>query len=196
MDIRTLELGTPRLRLRPTRIEDFDAWAAFMADTDAARFIGGQQTREAAWRGFAMMAGAWQLQGFAMFSVIEKATGRWLGRVGPWQPEGWPGTEIGWGIVRDCWGKGYATEAAIATIDWAFAELDWHDVIHVIDVDNVPSQRVAARLGSVNRGPGRLPAPFDVYRVDIWGQTRAQGEQNRNRCRASISAKSTPGTDF
>jgi hypothetical protein len=38
------------------------------------------------------MAGAWAMQGFAMLSVIEKATGRWVGRAGPWQPEGWPGT--------------------------------------------------------------------------------------------------------
>lgn len=196
MDIETLTLETPRLRLRPTRLEDFDAWAAFMGDAEAARYIGGQQTREVAWRGFAMVAGSWHLLGYAMFSVIEKATGRWVGRVGPWQPDGWPGTEVGWGIVRECWGQGYATEAAIATIDWAFANLGWSDVIHVIDVANTPSQRLAVRLGSENRGPGRLPAPFDVYRVDIWGQTRAQWQRNRNRCQVRISAKSVPGTDF
>ena len=63
---------------------------------------------------------AWALQGFSMFSVIEKASGDWIGRLGPWAPEGWPGTEVGWGIVRSAWGKGYATEGAAATIDWAF----------------------------------------------------------------------------
>jgi RimJ/RimL family protein N-acetyltransferase len=45
------------------------------------------------------------------------------GRLGPWQPEGWPGSEIGWAIVRDCWGRGYATEGVIAATNWAFAEL-------------------------------------------------------------------------
>jgi RimJ/RimL family protein N-acetyltransferase len=145
-----------------------------MADVDAARFIGGQQSRHPAWRSFMTMAGAWHLQGFSMFSVIEKASGRWVGRVGPWVPEGWPGTEVGWGIVRDCWGRGYATEAAAAAIDWAFDNLGWTEVIHVIDPDNAASRAVARKLGSANRGPGRLPPPFDVYDVDIWSQTREQ----------------------
>ena len=36
-----------------------------------------------------------------MFSVIEKDSGRWIGRIGPWQPEGWPGTEVGWSLVTN-----------------------------------------------------------------------------------------------
>jgi RimJ/RimL family protein N-acetyltransferase len=68
-----------------------------MGDPQASRFIGGPVPRAAAWRGFMAMAGAWSLQGFAMFSMIDKASGRWIGRTGPWQPEGWPGTEVGLG---------------------------------------------------------------------------------------------------
>lgn len=83
--------------------------------------------RSLAWRAFMTMAGAWYLQGFAMFSVIEKATGRWIGRLGPWYPEGWPGTEIGWALVRDSWGRGYATEGAAAAMDWAFSTLGWKE---------------------------------------------------------------------
>ena len=173
MRLSKLLLETPRLLLRPTRREDFDPWAAFMADTESARFIGGAQSRSVAWRGFLTMAGAWHIQGFAMFSVIEKASGRWVGRVGPWQPEGWPGTEVGWGIVRDRCGLGYATEAATATIDWAFAALDWTEVIHTIDVDNVASQVVARKLGSRNRGRGQLPAPYSELVIDVWGQSKA-----------------------
>ncbi|MGO4333335.1 GNAT family N-acetyltransferase [Labrys sp. KB_33_2] len=44
--------------------------------------------------------------------------GQWVGRVGPWQPEGWPGTEIGWALYRSHWGKGYATEAAARCVTW------------------------------------------------------------------------------
>ena len=119
------------------------------------------------------MAGAWSLQGFAMFSVIEKSTGRWIGRVGPWHPEGWPGTEVGWGIVHDCWGRGYATEAATAAIDWAVDTLRWTDIIHVIAPTNARSQAVARRLGSRNRGRGSLPAPHADSIVDLWGQSAA-----------------------
>ena len=87
-----------------------------------------------------------------MFSVIERESGRWVGRLGPWQPEGWPGPEIGWAIVRDCWGKGYAVEGAIAASDWAFDTLGWPNMIHSISPANLPSQRVAQKLGSRNLG--------------------------------------------
>jgi RimJ/RimL family protein N-acetyltransferase len=181
MSLSNLLLETPRLLLRPTRREDFEPWAAFMADTESARFIGGVQSRSVAWRGFLTMAGAWAIQGFAMFSVIEKTSGRWIGRVGPWQPEGWPGTEVGWGIVRDRIGLGYATEAAVATIDWAFAALGWTEVIHTIDVDNVASQVVARKLGSRNRGRGQLPAPYSEIVLDVWGQTKEEWLARRAR---------------
>jgi RimJ/RimL family protein N-acetyltransferase len=174
VNLATLRLETPRLLLRPLLPEDFEPWAAFMADPESARFVGGVQPRSVAWRGFLSMAGAWAIQGFAMFSVIEKTTGRWVGRIGPWYPEGWPGTEVGWGIVRDRCGLGYATEAAIASIDWAFAELGWTDVIHTIDVDNVASQVVARKLGSRNRGRGQLPEPYSHIVLDVWGQTREE----------------------
>jgi RimJ/RimL family protein N-acetyltransferase len=179
MDLASLQLETPRLLLRPTRREDFEPWAAFVADPESARFVGGVQSRAVAWRGFLTMAGAWAIQGFAMFSVIEKASGRWIGRIGPWQPEGWPGTEIGWGIVRDRCRLGYATEAAAATMDWAFAELGWTDVIHTIDVENVASQIVAHKLGSRNRGRGQLPPPYEQIVIDVWGQTRAEWHARR-----------------
>ena len=168
------QLDTPRLLLRSPRMEDFGPWAALMADAEASHFIGGPQPRALAWRGLMLMAGAWHLQGFAMFSVIEKATGRWIGRLGPWYPEGCPGTEIGWGLVRDSWDRGYATEGASAAMDWAFRTLGWAEVIHCIAPDNGASQAVARKLGSRNRGPGRLPAPFEASQVEIWGQTRAE----------------------
>ncbi len=125
------------------------------------------------------MAGAWYVQGFAMFSVIDKKSGEWLGRVGPWFPEGWPGPEVGWGIVSEHCGRGYATEAAAAAIDWAFATLNWHEVVHVIDVENAASQAVARKLGSSNRGRTLLPEPFDKVAVDLWGQTKEQWQARR-----------------
>ncbi len=164
-------LETARLILRPPAQEDFDGWAELMADPVAARFIGGVQPRAMAWRGMATMAGSWALKGFGMFSVIDKASGRWLGRIGPWVPEDWPGTEVGWGLHPAAQGQGYALEASAATIDWAFDHLGWTEVIHCIDPENTPSQKVAQRLGATNRGPGKLPAPHEASRIDIWAQT-------------------------
>ena len=172
-------LETERLILRPTALADFPRWAEMMADPETARFIGGVQAAPAAWRGMMTMAGAWALTGVAMFSLIEKATGLWVGRIGPWRPEGWPGTEVGWGLHPDAQGRGYGVEAATAAIDHAFDVLGWTEVIHCIDPDNIPSQRLAERLGSTNQGPTRLPPPFEHAPVDRWGQTREQWRLNR-----------------
>ena len=155
-------------------MQDFEAFAAFHADLEAIRHVGGVQPREVAWRTFMLVAGAWHLQGISMFSLIEKSTGRWVGRVGPWMPEGWPGPEVGWGVVTGRQRRGYATEAATAAIDWAFEHLAWPEVIHSIAPDNLASRAVAAKLGSRNRGAGRLPPPLEDVAVDIWGQTREE----------------------
>jgi RimJ/RimL family protein N-acetyltransferase len=172
MTVDDVQIETARLLLRPPRGEDLDGWAEMMTDEEAARFIGGVMPRAVSWRALMTMIGAWHAQGFAMFSVFEKSTGRWIGRLGPWMPEGWPGPEVGWAIVRDCWGRGYATEGAVAATDWAFDNLGWTRVIHSIAPDNVRSQVVAQRLGSRNLGPGMLPPPYETARVDIWGQSR------------------------
>src|SRR6202011_2050958 len=77
-------IETERLILRPLEPQDFEPWAAFMADEVATRYLGGVQARSQAWRGFMSVAGAWAMSGFAMFSVVDKASGRWAGRLGPW----------------------------------------------------------------------------------------------------------------
>ena len=172
-DLATLRLETPRLLLRPPRMEDFDAWAAFLDDEVATQFIG-RQPRSLAWRTFMCMCGAWAMTGVAMFSVIEKSTGRWVGRLGPWHPEGWPEAEIGWGIAREHWGKGYASEGAAAAMDYAFDVLGWDHVIHCIDPENVASIGVARRLGSRLLRRVQMPPPYDTATIDAWGQTREE----------------------
>jgi RimJ/RimL family protein N-acetyltransferase len=165
---------TKRLILRPTSAEDFEGWAKFCADEESMRFLGGVQTRAESWRGLCMMAGAWTIRGYAMFSLIRRDTGAWIGRVGPWYPDGWPGQEVGWGVLREHAGQGYALEAATASLDYAFDVLGWDKVIHIIDPENTPSIALAERLGSANQGPTQMPAPFDSFRVDAYGQTKSE----------------------
>ena len=166
-------LETARLILRPPTPEDFEGWAAFAADEEVNRFLGGPQPREIAWRSMCTMTGTWVFRGFSMFAIIEKERGRWVGRLGPWQPEGWPGTEVGWGVTRESWGKGYAIEGATAAIDWAFDHLGWTEVIHTIDPGNINSQNVARRLGSKILRHAVLPPPLNDS-VDVWGQSREE----------------------
>jgi len=182
-------LETERLLLRPPTAADFPRWAEFLGDPEAARHIGGAQVPSVAWRSMAVMTGAWTLIGFSMFSVIEKSTGRWVGRLGPWMPEGWPGTEVGWGLHPDSQGRGYAVEGAAATIDWAFDTLGWTEVIHTIARENAASVRVAERLGSRKLREARLPPPFDALPVEVWGQSREdwRARQNQPASRSALA---------
>jgi len=167
-----IRIETPRLILRPLELDDFDAWAEFDADEQATRFLGGVKPRAVSWRSFMCFAGSWALQGFGPFSVIEKSSDRWICRIGPLYPEGWPGTEIGWSLARHAWGHGYAFEAAAAATDWAFTNLGWKEIIHCIDDDNVASQVLARKLGSRKLRRERMPPPYEEHVVDIWGQSR------------------------
>ena len=187
-DLASLRLETARLILRPPRMEDFDAWAEFLDDEIATRFIGGRQVRATAWRTFMGMCGCWYMTGIAMFSVIEKSSGQWVGRLGPWNPEGWPEPEVGWGIARPHWGKGYASEGAAAAMDYAFDVLGWSKVIHCVHVDNLASQGVAKKLGSSNLGRVNMPFPFENAAVDAWGQSRESWKKGEPRRRLLAGA--------
>jgi RimJ/RimL family protein N-acetyltransferase len=166
-------IETPRLMLRPWRSDDIAANAAMLSDPDTARFItpdGKPVTTEiGGWRNAAMISGHWALHGFGMFAVEEKSSGLYVGRVGPWQPAEWPGFEVGWAIARERRGRGYAVEAAKASINWAFATFDIGEVIHCIRSDNTPSQGVAQRLGA------RKDGEIDLFgkAVDRWVTSRA-----------------------
>ena len=161
-------IETERLILRPWRNADIAPNTAMLADPASGRFIiaDGKPIADAfaGWRNAAIMSGHWALHGIGMFVVEEKPTGYFAGRVGPWKPPGWPGFEIGWGIARDFRGKGYAVEAARATIDWSFATFEIDRIIHCIDRENKASQAVARRLGASKQGEFELLG----HAADIW----------------------------
>jgi RimJ/RimL family protein N-acetyltransferase len=165
-------IETARLLLRPWRGEDIALNTAMLSDAETARYItpDGKAVTTAliGWRNAAVIAGHWALHGFGMFAVEEKSSGRYVGRVGPWCPPDWPGFEVGWGIARDVRGKGYAVEAARASIDWTFATFEVEEIIHCIDPTNTASQAVALRLGARK---GRA-ADVSGKPADIWVTSR------------------------
>ena len=105
-----------------------------------------------AWRSVAMMVGHWQLRGYGQWTVVERATGQVVGRVGLWYPEGWPGVELGWIIRRERWGQGFASEAARAALDWTWQHVDADHIISIIQPDNHRSIRVAEKIGETPEG--------------------------------------------
>lgn len=169
----TIRIETERLLLRPLGPQDCEAHMAMMGDPDVAATLypgGKAPSRADLWRQFASYLGHWQIRGFGWFAVEDKSTGAWLGRVGPWRPEGWPGLECGWTIHPAHWGKGYAPEAAVAAIIWTFHQFpDLPRIISTIDPANVKSQAVAAKIGEEKTGE---VFEFLGFTLDIWAAER------------------------
>lgn len=141
-------LETERLILRAFCEEtDFEAYASFYA-SDRTRYYGGPLDRQGAWRAAAAMMGHWIIRGYGNWAVEEKATGDFCGLVGLWYPEGWPEAEVGWSMIEEKGGKGFATEAAIRARDYAYDTLGWDRLVSCIDPDNASSIRLAERLGA------------------------------------------------
>lgn len=140
-------LTTERLVLRPFDEADVEPLHALMQDPDVMRYVGDRRvpTRQETWRAVAGWIGHWSLRGYGLWAV--ERDGALIGRVGLWQPGGWPGLEVGWLLARGAWGHGYATEAARASMEWAWSELGASQLISIIAPENVASVRVAERLG-------------------------------------------------
>ena len=142
------QVETERLLLRGLCEVDLDDFAAMMADERVARWFGGPPSdRATAWRTMALFLGHWSLRGHGQWAAVEKSSGRFVGRVGLWQPEGWPGLEVGWAITPDQWGQGYATEGGRASVAWAFDNLGVGEVISVTLPENLASRRVMEKVG-------------------------------------------------
>ncbi|MEP6834535.1 MAG: GNAT family N-acetyltransferase [Gemmatimonas sp.] len=160
-------LRTERLLLRAFDQRDFEAYAEMMSDSAVTRFLsdGKPLSRFDAWRQLAMFSGHWMLREFGIWAVEERDTGKFIGRIGCFEPEGWPGFEIGYVLARSAWGKGYALEAARASLEYARNTLDRDDILSVIRPDNLPSIRVATTLGAVrSESIDFFGAPADLYR--------------------------------
>jgi len=168
---------TKRLILRGFREADLEGLFALAQDPLIAEHVAYNNVplREACWRSIALWLGHWALRGFGMWAVEERSSGTFIGRIGIWQPEGWPGTEVGWLLGRALWGQGYATEAAQASLDWGFKHLDVPELVSVIRPDNKPSIAVAERIGERYRGQ----FPFRGGSTGLWAITRAEWEAQR-----------------
>jgi RimJ/RimL family protein N-acetyltransferase len=149
MDIPTLT--TTRLVLRGFRADDWDDYATLNADPAVRRWLGGNLLdREQSWTQMESFLGQWALRGYGMFAV--ESAGSFAGRVGLLHPADWPEPELAWTLAAPFWGRGLATEAAAAVLQWAFSTIRLDRLVSYIQPDNVRSQRVANKLGAVRDG--------------------------------------------
>ena len=163
-----VRLETERLILRMWRETDFEEYAELCADPEVMRYLGGKTfDRTEAWRHLASAIGHWQLRGYGTWAVEEKDSGLFVGRIGCIYPEGWPGFEVGWTLKREFWGKGYATEGARRSLQYAFNELEQPHVISLIQAENRGSIGVAERIGERLEGTARVMGlDVLVYGID------------------------------
>jgi [ribosomal protein S5]-alanine N-acetyltransferase len=164
---------TERLRLRPFREDDVDAYSDILqtAEVRASLHLPDDVGRTQAWSQMASWLGQWELRGTGQWALEERATGAFVGRAGTHRPEllDWPGIEIGWVLHPRVWGTGYATEAGAASIAYAFAHHDVEALYSVILPENTRSQAVAGRLGFTlveTRVLSHYPsAPHGIWRL-------------------------------
>jgi len=111
----------------------------------------------------------WQLRGYGQWSVVEKASGEVVGCVGFYHPQaGWPGVDLGWLLHRSRWGRGLATEAAAAALQWAWQHTAIEHVISLIAPDDERSIRIATKIGEQFERADVDPAngePVHVYGI-------------------------------
>ena len=171
--MKELRIETERLILRMYRLGDFEDHFKLCADPNVMRYLlGGKPlSRLEAWRHMAFLVGHWELLGYGYFAAEEKASGRFVGRIGFTNPEGWPGFELGWTIAPEFQGKGFATEGGRRLLEYAFNEMGKDHVISVIHPDNKPSIKVAERLGEKLEGSADVAGvQMLIYGVDKPGR--------------------------
>ncbi len=149
MEVRIPTIDTPHLRLRPFEERDLDPLADIYSDVEVMRFLNDGKPRDRAetWHQIAMFIGHWHFRGYGVWAVEEKGSGEFVGRVGLFYPEGWPGLEVIWTIARSRWGRGYATEAGRASIEYGFNSVRAPRLISIIHPGNRNSIRVAEKVG-------------------------------------------------
>jgi ribosomal-protein-alanine N-acetyltransferase len=172
-------LETSRLILRPWRDSDIDAWVALCADERVMEFFPSTQDREQSEAGAARLRERFDRDGYGWWAVEVKNGDAFAGTVViqdvPYDAHFTPALEVGWRLSVANWGRGYATEAARAALDFAFAKLGCSEIVAMTMVANVRSRRVMERLGMSRDprddfdhpllAPGHPIRPHVLYRI-------------------------------
>lgn len=145
------ELNTDRLLLRQWRESDREPWAALCADPEVMEFLSSSRDRATSDLAIDRWRSRIEEQGWSFWAVERKGTGAFIGMAGlqvPAAPHPYlPCTEIGWRLARAHWGHGYASEAAMRVLDFAFTSLLLQDVVASTAVANQRSSAVMQRIG-------------------------------------------------
>lgn len=153
-------LETERLVLRRPKPADIPAAIEFYM-SERSQYAGGFVPKFRAWTNATALLGHWEVRGYGLWAVTEKGDDTALGFVGPYYPEGWPDTEIGWVLFEQAEGRGIAAEAAKAALADARDRLGWSDIVSYIAPENTRSIKLAEKLNAVRDPNAAVPKPED-----------------------------------
>jgi len=175
-------LNTRRLVLRRWRDSDIEPMAAINADPEVMRWIGTGAVRdlEQTRSGIAAIERQWEVSGYGLFAIEERASGDLLGFTGlavPYfLPEVMPAVEIAWRLGRRHWGQGIGTEASAAALAFGLIDRGLDRIIAIVQIGNDASERIMTKLGmhaerqTIDPATGR---PLRVYEITRTGYLSA-----------------------
>lgn len=144
-------IETSRLKLRDWKEEDIPSFVRMNSDKEVMEFFLTTLTEEETMAFYRRIRKEFEECGYGLYAVESKETGNFLGFVGfhnfAFQVDFAPGVEIGWRLCRNAWGKGYATEAASACLDYARNHLLFKTVYSFTAIPNKRSARVMQKIG-------------------------------------------------
>jgi RimJ/RimL family protein N-acetyltransferase len=166
-------VATERLILRTFEEADADSLSELMGDGDATKYIGGTKSRSAAADSVRYMRDAFVSRGWGTLAVVLSSNAECIGYCGVRPLLNTPDVELAFALKRSTWNRGYASEAAKASLDLAFKHLSVDRVVATVYPENLASIRVLTKLGMLRQGSifGAWPnntALFYSLRRDTW----------------------------
>ncbi len=167
-----MDLETPRLKLEPYDDSHYEGLRVMDSDASVMRYITGGivKTPEETWEGIRRVQARWDKYNFSWWAIKEKSSGMIVGAACLQHLANVDGAplEIGWRLVPEHNGKGYATEAAQAIVDYAAEKVGATYLVAVADPANIPSQRVMQRLGMTYKAiEQHYDVPCVMYELNI-----------------------------
>jgi ribosomal-protein-alanine N-acetyltransferase len=168
-----MQIETERLRIRSLEVADAASLAAIWSDPEVTRHMGGPRDFAAIREGLEEDARTGDQAVMDLWTVVEKASGQVIGHCGFLEKDvdGQAEIELIYVFASDCWGKGYATEAALALRDHAFRHLGLRRFIALIAPGNPASARVAEKIGmqlekETRRPSGKIMSVYSIHYLE------------------------------
>jgi len=154
-------LHTERLMLRRFAEDDLDWFAALYADPDVTRHLGGVRSRAQVTELFETRVLAYYdaNPGMGVWMTVDRGTTLPVGFHLINNIQGETLIQVGYGLEKSAWGRGYATEMALALVRYAFLELGLERLCAIANLENIASQHVLTKIGLERRGERAFPHP-------------------------------------